>query len=267
MRYRLFLAMLMLPCTLSAQAPAANSCPRGFPTAAEIATWRARVEAAQAMADSALMRDSMFVLAREALPGMDVHMAGNTSSTRIMKADYAPAPVINFDVNLGLKRNADTSYFFSDKDTAYVVIGPGSLHPRGHITTENNAQHEMYHAEHHLGDSRPTMDREVEVWTHVFTTTFHDTYPHKMLWSPLVTSYQNASPAEQQVTLYQLVNYYNATSLPGVPDECVAPAHAEFTAWIQRRMKDDKTANMQLIRDLQQKLKIAPVPTDAGDKK
>jgi thiol-disulfide isomerase/thioredoxin len=239
------------------------SCPAGFPSTAGIATWKARVEAAQKTMDLNARRDSMIVLVREALgPDVVVLPARNSVPNQPHPSDYSPYPVVNFDLRLGEKRDASTSYYFNAGGQTYVVVGPGSLTPAGPARLLQNANHEIYHAVHHVGDPRPVLDREVEVWTHLFTTQFHSTYPYKMVWAPLLSSYQGASPAERRIALHALVNYYNS---PPVDAGCVADFRTAFTDWWGRRAKDTKNLNQQLVRDLQASLNLTvPPPAPAA---
>jgi hypothetical protein len=259
-----FVALLLGACAgaqmPSAAAPAAAAdvkCPVGYPDSAQLAHWKERVEAAQAMTDSIQKRDAMVELVREALgPDVDVRLAGNVSPMLPHPDDYVPFPAVNFDMNLGDKRDSSTAYYFSVGGTAYVILGPGALHIRGPITTQHNAAHENYHARHHIGDSRPMLDRELEVWTHVFTTTFHHDYPYRMLWNPLISSYEGASPAEQQITLHTLLNYYNSPPQAVINPACVPDLRSEFAGWVSRRINDERTVWKKLVNDLNEELQL-----------
>ncbi|HEU4747632.1 MAG TPA: redoxin family protein [Gemmatimonadaceae bacterium] len=250
--------------TPSTPAPAATveltsaSCPAGFPSAAGLASWKSRVEAAQKTMDLDARRDSMIVLVREVLgPGVVVLPARNSVPNQPHPADYSPFPVVNFDLRLGDKRDASTSYHFNSGGQTYVVVGPGSLTPAGPSRLLQNANHEMYHAVHHVGDPRPVLDREVEVWTHLFTTQFHTQYPYKMVWAPLLSSYERASPAERRIALHNLVNYYNS---PPVDAGCVADFRTAFSDWWGRRARDTRNLNKQLVNDLQARLDLTLPP-------
>jgi hypothetical protein len=200
----------------------------------------------------------MLALVREALTssGLEVRPVGTTSLITIEPEDYQPVPIINFDMNLGEKRrNEGTAFFFDYEGEPYVILGPGSLHTRGPVTTRAAVEHELFHARFHLGDPRPLADRELEVWTHVFTTMFHEMYPHKMLWSPLVSFYEDASRVEQQLSLDKLVDYFNNPPDPPVAPQCAPETRSEFMAWLERRINDEDTSSSQLIHDLQEKLR------------
>lgn len=234
------------------------SCPAGFPSTAGLASWKSRVEAARKMMDLDARRDSMVVLVRETLgPNVVVLAARNSVPNQPHPSDYSPFPVVNFDLRLGDKRDSNTSYHFTSAGQTYVVVGPGSLNPAGPAALLQNANHEIYHAVHHVGDPRPGLDREVEVWTHLFTTQFHRTYPYKMVWTPLLSSYQGATPAERRIALHALVGYYNS---PPVDSGCVADFRTAFTDWWARRANDTRNLNQQLVRDLQAGLNLTLPP-------
>ena len=105
------------------------------------------------------------------------------------------------------------------------------------------------------------MDRELEVWTHIFTKTFHADYPYRLLWTRLTSAYENASPAERAISLHQLVGYYKNPPAE-IGAACVSHFRAEYQGWIERRAKDEKLAWRQLIKDLQSSLDL-PVATSA----
>ena len=240
------------------------NCAADYPSEEVRAAWRSRVEAAQAMTDTAAQRDSMIRLVQEALgPSIEVRGAGNSVPSQTSPADYAPAPVVNFDIHLGAKRSSATSYYFTSGDTSYVVLGPESLNPAGQNRTQNMAHHELFHALNHFSDSRPVLDREVEVWTDIFVKTFHDAYPYKMLWTPLVTSYEGATPAEQQVALHRLVQYYRKGPQGAISVRCAAEVRFEYEEWLRRRMRDSTTASRKLIKDLQVAFDLKPLPADS----
>jgi thiol-disulfide isomerase/thioredoxin len=234
------------------------SCPVGFPSTAGIASWKSRVEAAQKTMDLDARRDSMIVLVREILgPEVVVLPARNSVPNQPHPADYSPYPVVNFDLRLGDKRDASTSYYFNSGGQTYVVVGPGSLNAANPARLMQNANHEIYHAIHHVGDPRPVLDREVEVWSHLFTTQFHTTYPYKQIWAPLLSSYEGASPAERRIVLHKLVNYYNS---PPVGAGCVADFRTAFTEWWERRVRDTRNLNQRLVKDLQAALNLTLPP-------
>ena len=255
---------LSSPATAAQQpAQAAASCPASHASPEVLESWKSRVEAAQALTDSIAKRDALLALVREALgPDTRVELARNSSPTRPDTADYAPFPVVNFDINLADKRDSGTAYFFSAGDKAYVILGPSAVHTRGPVTTQHNAQHEVYHARYHVGDARPMLDREVEVWADIFIKTFHDVYPHKLLWNPLMSSYENASPAERQITLHKLVNYYNNPPVDQITKACLEEFRTEFAGWAGRRIADEKTVWKRLVRDLHDELNL-PTPPPA----
>jgi len=220
------------------------------------------------MMDLDKQRDSMVVLVREALgPDAVVLPARNSVQNQPHPADYSPFPVINVDPRLGDKRDSNSSYYFNSGGHSYVVLGPGSIHLSGPNRIVQNAQHEMYHAAHHVGDPRPGMDREVEVWSSMFTDQFHRMYPYMMVWLPLVSSYEAASPAEQQVALHRLVNYYKSPPAAVAP-ACVPEFQAAYADWLRRRGKDAATSSRKLVKDLQSGLNLAvTAPVATGETK
>lgn len=246
---------------------AKGPCPIGFRDSANAYSWQTRVLAARAMTDTVEKRVAMHALVQEALgPETVVHVATNKFPTQPNAADYLPYPVVNFDVNLAGKRDSGSSHFFTTRDHSYVIVGPGSVHERGPVTTQNNTDHERYHVERHAGDSRPVLDGEVEVWTHIFMKTFHADYPYRLLWNPLMSSYENASPAERAISRHQLVNYYKNPPAE-VGAACVAQFRAEYEGWIQRRLNDQKLQWRKLIQDLQSSLGVpSQTPAPAGAK-
>ena len=133
----------------------------------------------------------------------------------------------------------------------YIVLGPRSLDPRSPVFTRMLAEHDSLHARRHVADPRPLPDRELEAWTHVFVTYFHEVHPFKQRWAPLVSNYENADPGERQAALNHLVRYYR--SPPG--DERAQDAtRTAFDEWLGRRQKDAATTGSKLVADLTREL-------------
>jgi hypothetical protein len=193
-----------------------------------MAEWGKRITAAKALQGEAEKREAMLALVREALPSHDVRVSGTKNE---------PAPVINFDERLEKSGN-----YFLSQGTPYVVLGPKALDPRSPVFTRMIAEHELFHARHHVGDPRPLNDRELETWTHVFVKYFHEVYPFKQRWAPLVSFYEEADPGERKVALDKLVAYHRAP-----PSAAVRVA---FEEWLDRRRKDPKTSSSRLASDL-----------------
>ncbi len=258
-----------LELTTAIEAARKSSCPAGFPSLADLAQWKSRVESTNRMTDLDKQRDSMVMLVREALgPDAVVLPARNSVPNQPHPADYSPFPVVNVDPRLGDKRDSNSSYYFTAGGQTYVVIGPGSIHVSGPNRIVQNTQHEMFHAANHVGDPRPGMDREVEVWSSMFVDQFHKMYPYMMVWLPLVSSYENASPAEQQIALHRLVSYYRSPPATAVAAACVPEFQAAYADWLRRRAKDANTSSRQLVKDLQSGLGLTfPAPVATGETK
>ena len=204
--------------------------------------WRKKVTEAKALQDETQKRDAMLALVREALPSHEVRPAGTNNE---------PAPVINFDTRL-----EKTGNYFVAQGRPYVVLGPKSLDPRSPVFTRMIAEHELFHAKHHVGDPRPLVDRELETWTHVFVTYFHEVYPFKQRWAPLVSNFEESDPGERKVALDKLVSYYRT---PAVGDEeAKAKVRVAFDEWLGRRRKDPATASSKLVADLDSAIAAPP---------
>ncbi|HXG55456.1 MAG TPA: hypothetical protein VNJ03_08780, partial [Vicinamibacterales bacterium] len=142
-------------------------------------------------------------------------------------------------------------YYFTVKGVAYVVLGPAALDPRGPVFTRLSSGHELFHAEHHVGDPRPLEDRELETWTAMFVNYFHDIHPFRQRWAPMVSYYEQANPVEQKIALDKLVAYYRAPPASVETKSDSAAVGAAFTDWVARRKKDAETSSSKLVRDLE----------------
>jgi hypothetical protein len=220
------------------------------------AAWKKMVTEAKKTGDAG----AMLALAREALSPMEVRASGATHSDQVHPEDNQPAPVINFDAGLNAKTTYATNgvfletspaYYFLARGTPYVVLGPNALNPRSPIFTRMTAEHELFHAKRHGGDPRPLVDRELETWTHVFVTYFHDVHPFKQRWVPLVAYYEDADAGEREAALEKLVAYYRT------PPADADAVRAAFDEWLGRRRKDDKTMSSRLVADLERALTAA----------
>jgi hypothetical protein len=151
--------------------------------------------------------------------GITITEAG-TAHTTLVREDYAPQPVVNFDVNLHGKRavednrllNRNAGYSFRRGSETVSVLGPKALEPRRLEETQMFAQHELY-----VGSAtninRDDATVELESWTRNFTGYFHR-YIHLPLsdrpgWRRIVEYYDGASADAQHAALQQLVAYYN----------------------------------------------------------
>lgn len=228
--------------------------------------WKKKVTEAKALEDETERRDALLALVREALGSLEVRASGNTHADQVHPEDNQPAPVVNFDARLNEKttyatdgRRLETSpaYYFVAKGRGYAVMGPGALNPRSPIFTRMSAEHELFHARRHVGDPRPIVDRELETWTHMFVTFFHEVIPFKQRWAPLVSNYENADAGEQQATLEKLTSYYRAPPESAANAAARAGLRAAFDEWLGRRKKDEATASSKLVADLEKALVVA----------
>ncbi len=251
-------------------APPAGQPPASTTSAAAVSEWRDKLTAAKALTDESQRRDALLALMREALKDRDVQLSGTKSPGQVHPDDNRPVPVVNFDINLQNKaayhanpeaatRSLATNfgYYFTVKGVAYVVLGPAALDPRGPVFTQLSAGHELYHAEHHVGDPRPLEDRELETWTAMFVKYFHDIHPFRQRWAPMVSYYEKANPVEQKIALDKLVAYSRAPPSSTETKSDSAAVSAAFQDWLARRNKDVETTSSKLVRDLE--AAIAPV--------
>lgn len=224
--------------------------------------WRARVTAAKALEDETQKRDALLALVREALSGRDVRLSGTSNVKHVDPADNAPAPVVNFDVRLNRKMSASLrsgaesrslqgnfGYYFSKDGKAYVVLGPAALDPRSAAFTRLAADHELFHAEHHVGETRPIHDRELETWSHMFTRYFHDLSEFKQRWAPMLGYYEEADAAERRRALDRLVAYYRSATNDSI--------RVSMREWLAARRRD--SAASWLVRDLEAALTAPPL--------
>ncbi|MBA2304129.1 MAG: hypothetical protein H0W08_16050 [Acidobacteria bacterium] len=230
--------------------------------AAAPSEWEKKVIEAKAITDETKKGEAMVALVREALGSKEVRLSGTAHADQVHPEDNQPAPAVNFDPRMNLKnsyatqaRRLETSpaYYFLGKGTPYVVLGPRALDPRGPAFTRMQAEHELFHAKTHVGDPRPVADRELETWTHVFVTSFHEVHPFKQKWAPLVTNYEEADPGERKAALDKLVAYYR-TPTPAVDDAGRAIIRTAFDEWLSRRKKDADSSSSMLVHDLEKAL-------------
>ncbi len=235
----------------------------------DIPDWSEWVKAVRAMEDPAGRGEALLELLEAALAGTgrEIHVAGTHSPEAVHPDDYRPVPALNFDVKLNqktsrkftvrtktrsLKNNA--GYYFTHNLVPYVVLGPASIDARDPDLLRMYVDHELYHAEHHVGDRRPLVDRELEAWTRQFRHWFYKIHALRQRWGPLVQYYERAGEEEQGKALAALLDYYRRppTQPPAqyVPVSQVADAQAEFEKWLQRRTADDNTKSTKLIKAL-----------------
>jgi len=227
--------------------------------AAAPSEWERKVTEAKALLDDTKKGEAMLALVREALGSKEVRLSGDVHTGQVHPEDNQPAPVVNFDPRMNKKnsyataaRRLETSpaYYFLGKGTPYVVLGPRALDPRSPVFTRLQAEHELFHAKHHVADPRPVTDRELETWTHVFVTLFHEVHPFKQKWAPLVTNYEEADPGERKAALDKLVAYYRMPASAS-DDAGRAIIRTAFDEWLGRRKKDADTSTSRLVQDLE----------------
>ncbi len=237
--------------------------------------WRDDVLAAQEITDAAQRRDAMMILVQQALQGtgIQVHVAGDSSPTQIHPDDYQPAPVLNFDVNLNSKRSwaapsrilsQNVGYCFHYGSTSYAIIGPDALSPSSPVFTQMYTEHEFYHAQHHSGTDTSDADMELETWVHDFRNYFHLLYPYRPQWAPLVDYYEDATPTARRRALDQLVGYYNNAPSPPITIADAQRVRDAFADWLRRRLQDPAHGTMQLIQDLERRLRLGGTGDGGG---
>lgn len=220
--------------------------------------WARSVHDAKGLEDEEARRDAMLALVRKALPSSDVRASGQSHAARVHPEDNVPAPVVNFDVRLNEKSGwsrdrlleNERGHYFVAQGTPFVVLGPGALDPRSPVFTRMLADHELFHARVHIGDPRPLTDRELETWTHVFVTHFHEVHPFLQRWGPLVSFYEQADPGERLLALENLVAYYRNPPASAGDEAATERVRVAFREWLERRKNDPATADSKLVADL-----------------
>lgn len=255
--------------------------PTSCPTIAS-REWRSNVRAAEQMTDISQRRDAMVTLVRQALCPLNirVEVAGTSSRNQVDPRDYQPYPAINFDIYLNekqswpLRRGASTrslqanyGYSFRSGSTRYSIIGPEAISPSSSAYTRRAADHELYLAEHHLGElqgAQADANAELDTWTHDFINYFHQLgriEPHQGLylgtgWQPLLGYYQRASAEARRTALDQIVDYYNN---PPMPEDERRRVRETFSGWLSRRDR-----SQLLVRHLYNRLPLLPSSTTSG---
>jgi hypothetical protein len=231
--------------------------------APELLEWRKKVTNAKALEDEAQKREALAGLVREALMSREVRLSGTKSTDQVDPEDNQPAPIVNFDLHLNRKTSyqfrpgsatrslqSNFGYYFTVHGTPYVVLGPAALDPRSPVFTRMAAEHELFHAQHHVGDPRPIEDRELQTWTEMFVRYFHDIHQFKQRWGPLVAYYEDADPGERRTALDRLAAYYRVPSASADEAERTK-LRAAFEEWLGRRKKDAETSSAKLVQDLE----------------
>lgn len=234
-------------------------------------SWKEKVYAARNITDMSLKRDAMVALVQDALEGtgIQVHVAGESLLEQVYADDYERAPVLNFDIHLNDKRTfrvgpdgtarslgKNSGYFFTDNFISYAIIGPRAINPNSPVFTQLYADHELYHAAYHVGTELNRPDRELEAWTINFRDYFHKIYNFRSSWAPLISYYQDATPATRQWAMDQLVDYYDNPPSPPILPADISDIQGAFTRWLLRRLQDPSHKKMLLIQDLEKIFKI-----------
>ena len=229
-----------------------------------LVAWRNKLDTAKALPSESERRDAFLALLREALTGRQVELSGTSVADHVDPVDNRPAPIVNFDMHLQEKKSFQANpavsarslatnfgYYFTAKRIPYVVIGPAALDPRGPVFTRMAAEHELYHAEHHVGDPRPLEDRELETWTAMFVNYFADVHTFRQRWAPMVAYYDDASPVERKIALDKLLAYRASPPASQMSQSDSAAVRAAFDEWLGRRRTDPRTAQSRLVADLE----------------
>lgn len=237
--------VLVAPLLLAFCAPAVEPHrPSASPPALRTG-WRERVAEARALEDLTQKKEAMLLLVREALNPREVKLSGELHPEQVHPVDNLPAPVVNFDLRLNQKSSAQPrsgaatrslennfGYYFSHQGVGYVVLGPAALDPRSPLLTRMAAEHELFHAEHHVGDPRPSPDRELEAWTSIFVRFFHDVHQFRQQWRPMLNYYDDASEVEKTAAVQRLISFYRNAPTPA--GGTAAEVRAAFEQWLAR---------------------------------
>ena len=234
--------------------------------------WKAAVTAAQAITEPDKQRDALSGLVQQAVCplGLTVQNAGTKNKDEIDPDDYAPFPVVNFDINLNgkqswprrgktckkeplpssvkpedcKKRSLDRNagYNFRVGDTLYLVAGPKSVDPDTPAITRRLAEHEKYLAKNYTSkvDSAFQNDAELDAWTQDFINYFHllgykqGTRYSGNNWEPLLDLYYegpDTSDAARKKAVEQLYSYYK--NPPASAAAAGAPGHPTVAKDVQ----------------------------------
>lgn len=243
------------------------------------ADWRASVS-------NARTDEEKIALVQSRLCKSTVALAGNKCASQEHPDDLQAVPTINFDPLLNQKRrfshdrNCDgtrkrepgagsgsgkpemlrdnAGHAFRAQKTKYVVLGPKVLE-KGPWEPKRTAEHELYHAEHHLESSDETHEHELEAYVQDFKKYFtlmgsmkrgpHDaatnTQPDIYFgssWMELARAYAAADAKRRPLYLDDLMEFYK---------ESPPPTQLLFREWLKRRDSD-----VELVKDLNSGLKL-----------
>jgi hypothetical protein len=229
--------------------------------------WADAVAAAENEPDESRKNIALAALVQRALGGRRVRSAGKSSPDAVVVADYDPAPTINFDPRLNLKRRwqsqrlvgRDVGYTFTTSvggaRQSFPILGPDSISARrGEVHTRMYADHELYHA-------ADPQAGELAAWTDTFRRYFLATYMNRESWDALIGYYEDASQPAQQASLGSIVDFANGLSNAPGTDRSSRSERERFDVWLRRRLRDATPG--QLVRDLGAQLGItaeAPRP-------
>lgn len=246
----------------------AASCPVRTPD-----EWQAAVDAANKLSGD----DRATALAKvvdEALcaVGLTARKAGSTKTDQVDPADYAQAPVVNFDILLHQKKkwaktkgeapappNQNPGYSFSRGAEWYSVIGPNAL-KQPPFSIRQYAEHEIHHTRDKSTDEGAAV--ELPMWTDDFTRYFHQYFAlpitNRPTWSPLVVKYYSeASEGVRKATITRLVEYFNN---PPVAPADVDTFRKRFRQWL-KNWKDnwaERQGTGTFVEDLEKALPAEP---------
>lgn len=241
--------------------PAAGTAGPGQVLRQAAKPWRERVAAAKAETDPKVQRTLLTALVQEALAtGYQVNVVAATpASGAVDPAQYQAAPAINFDFNLENKEywpgagrkgklGPRTGYFFSSAGKGYAIIGPGAIEESTPALTRMAADHELFHATHHMGKGVAD-NQELEAWVDAFVHYFHQVYTARKSWLPLIMYYEGADSSARKKALDALVAYFGQQP---------ADIQRAILNWLARRKRD--SGSKQLVVDLTAKLPASVAP-------
>lgn len=219
---RLRAGLRLQRCTGGAAQGRGPAAPAVTPLTAE--QWRAAVTAARGLSGDA-RGTAMLQLVQNALTplGITVRAAGTGHAEEAHPEDYAPIPVVNFDVRLnektkwsgarggaGRSLEPNAGYNIPRRGGGFVVLGPKALDEHSPLTTRLFAQHELQLVSLERNGRSPD-ELELLTWTDDFRRYFHQFlgHRHQQNWMATLGRYYDASgPAVRQESIRSLVQYF-----------------------------------------------------------